>query len=74
MARSFINGFSLERCALYCRGAMDAVAFAAQLDLCTCLSADTLSDAQSACERLLTLARFLPTPSPFACPQTALLC
>ena len=50
-AHTFANGFSLERCALHCQSAVGAVAFGAELDLCTCLSADTLSNAQSACAK-----------------------
>ena len=46
-ARTFPNGFSLERCASYCRNAASAVAFAAETDLCTCLSAATVLSAQS---------------------------
>ena len=45
-ARNLTDGFSLERCALYCSGGAAAVAFAAELDLCTCLSAQTLASAQ----------------------------
>ena len=46
-AAVFANGFSLERCALHCSGAAAAVAFAAVLDVCTCLSAATLVAAQA---------------------------
>jgi hypothetical protein len=46
-ARTFPNGFSLERCASYCRSAASAVAFAAETDLCTCLSIETVLSAQS---------------------------
>ena len=45
-ARSFLNGFSLERCALHCQDAVDAVAFGAELDSCICFSAATLLAAQ----------------------------
>ena len=46
-ARSFADGFSLERCALHCSSAVvAAVAFAAELDTCTCLTHDTLNTSQ----------------------------
>lgn len=51
-ARTFANGFSLERCALHCRDAADAVALGAELDSCTCLSAAMLDAARSACSRV----------------------
>ena len=63
-SRTFV-GFSLERCALHCqRFAVGAVAFSAELDVCTCLSDVTLLAAQSArCTHSL-LALILPPPHP----------
>ena len=56
-ARRFTSGFSLERCALYCQSlTTDAVAFGAELDLCTCLSAASLLTVQSLCTELPTHA------------------
>ena len=46
-ARTFPGGFSLERCALHCQGAADAVAFGAEVDVCTCFTAATLLSARS---------------------------
>lgn len=45
-ARNFTDGFSLERCAHHCSVAATAAAFAAEVDVCTCLSAQTLASAQ----------------------------
>jgi hypothetical protein len=46
-ARTFPRGFSLERCALHCQGAVDAVAFGAEVDVCTCFTAAALLSARS---------------------------
>lgn len=45
-ARTFVNGSSLERCAMHCQSAVGAVAFSVELDLCTCLSTTSLLAAQ----------------------------
>ena len=54
-ARTFDKGFSLERCAIYCQDAVDAVAFGAELDLCTCFSAASMQNVKSECTERPTL-------------------
>ena len=65
-AHTFVEGFSLERCAQYCSSNADAtaVAFAAEMDVCTCLTERSLGIAQSRpgnaadCSALCSAAEF----------------